>query len=63
MSDLKDIIRANSMALIVSILILGSLLICLKEPKTDSKFIDLAQAGLGGYLAILVQNKHAIIKE
>jgi hypothetical protein len=51
------------MALIISILILGSLLICLKEPKTDSKFLDLAQAGLGGYLAILVQNKHAIIKE
>jgi hypothetical protein len=38
-------------------LIAGSLVICIKEPSSDSKFLDLAQAGLGGYLAILVQSK------
>jgi len=46
-----------SITLIVSTLILGSLIICFKNPNTNSKFLDLAQSGLGGYLAILVQGK------
>ncbi len=47
----------NSVSLLIMMLIAGSLVICIKEPSSDSKFLDLAQAGLGGYLAILVQSK------
>lgn len=63
MPILKPIFQNNTTFFIVLVLILGSLTICLRQPDTNSKFIDLAQAGLGGYLAILVQNKHAEIKE
>lgn len=38
-------------------LVIGSLIICYKYPETNDKFLDLAQTGLGGYLALLVQSK------
>lgn len=63
MKVLNPIIQNNTTSIIVLVLILGSLTICLKHPGTNSKFIDLAQAGLGGYLAILVQNKYTSIKD
>lgn len=47
----------NSVSLLIMTLIVGSLIICVRNPSSDSKFLDLAQAGLGGYLAILVQSK------
>lgn len=63
MSVLKPITQNNTTSIIVLTLILGSLIICLKQPTTNSKFVDLAQAGLGGYLAILVQSKDVKIKD
>ena len=48
----------NSASFLIMTLIVGSLIICIKDPGSDSKFLDLAQAGLGGYLAMLVQTKH-----
>lgn len=63
MSLLKTISQNDTTSIIILVLILGSLIICLKHPATNSKFIDLAQAGLGGYLAILVQSKNTEIKD
>lgn len=59
----KVFLQSNATFIIVLVLLLGSLAICLDNPKTDSKFLDLAQAGLGGYLAIQVQNKSTLTKE
>lgn len=56
-SKLSCSLYGNSVSLLIMTLILGSLIICVRNPGSDSKFLDLAQAGLGGYLAILVQSK------
>ena len=56
-SKLNRSVHSNSVSLLVLLLISGSLVICIRNPNSNSKFIDLAQAGLGGYLAILVQSK------
>ncbi len=58
LSKLNCSLYDNSLSLLVLLLITGSLIISIQNPESDSKFLDLAQAGLGGYLAILVQSKN-----
>lgn len=49
--------KNQELNLILVGLVIGSLIICYKYPETNGKFLDLAQTGLGGYLALMVQSK------
>lgn len=51
--------KNQELNLILIALVIGSLIICYKYPETNTKFLDLAQTGLGGYLALMVQSKHS----
>lgn len=52
-------VRNQELNIILVGLVIGSLIICYKYPETNGKFLDLAQTGLGGYLALMVQSKRA----
>lgn len=52
-------IRNNELNIILAILVGGSLIVCLKYPELNTKFLDLAQTGLGGYLALMVQSERS----
>ena len=50
---------AKELNYILILLIVGSLIICLKHEELRNKYIDLAQTGLGGYLALMVQSQRS----
>lgn len=51
--------KNQELTVILIALVVGSLIICYRYPETNAKFLDLAQTGLGGYLALMVQSERS----
>lgn len=50
----------KSLTVILSILIVGSLILTIRDEQLSSKFIDLTATGLGGYLALTIQKNKPV---